>query len=176
MEYARLLFGFKGRMNRAPYLANQLALLAVWLVFQLQLLHMPSQWDGLDWLLAIVLTWINVSTTAKRLHDRNRSGWWAIAVFAINRISFLYYGLFLELCFGGAISVSKELVLFLMAVVLWALQVWIAIELFFLAGTEGPNRFGADPTRTRSGASASNPAATSVPDFLVHREASLLRG
>jgi uncharacterized membrane protein YhaH (DUF805 family) len=176
MDYARFLFGFGGRLNRGPYLAAQLSLLALWLMIQFQLFGSLSQWESAEWLIVITLAWINVSTTAKRLHDRNRSGWWAVAVFAINRVSLLYYGLFLKLCFGGAISVSKELVLFLIAVVLWALQIWIAIELFFLAGTERTNRFGPDPMRTRPGSPASNPAATNVPDFLVHREASLLRG
>ena len=33
------------------------------------------------------------------------------------------------------------------AVALSVLQTWMVIELFFLIGTDGRNRFGADPTR-----------------------------
>ena len=33
MDYARFLFSFKGQINRAPYLAVQLALLTFWFIF-----------------------------------------------------------------------------------------------------------------------------------------------
>ena len=93
------------------------------------------------------MIWVNLATTVRRLHDRNWSGWWAVAVFAVNRLSYLYYGLFLGLSFGVDISVAEELLLVMIAVALGVLQTWIIIELLFLAGTDGPNRFGPDPTR-----------------------------
>ena len=33
MDYARLLFSFRGRINRARYIVVQLALLSVWFLF-----------------------------------------------------------------------------------------------------------------------------------------------
>jgi uncharacterized membrane protein YhaH (DUF805 family) len=93
MDYARLLFSFRGRINRARYLAVQLALLTVWLIVWLKSpFDFSSQWEG--WIVAITLIWINAATTARRLHDRNRSGWWAVAVIIVNRFSYVYYGLF----------------------------------------------------------------------------------
>ncbi len=93
------------------------------------------------------MLWINAATTAKRLHDRNRSGWWAIAVLIVNRLSYVYYGLFFGLYFGVDVSGAREMLLVMCAVALSVLQTWIVIELFFLIGTDGRNRFGADPTR-----------------------------
>jgi hypothetical protein len=55
-------------------------------------------------------------------------------------------------------------------------QTWIIIELFFLAGTDGPNRFGPDPTRaTLESPAASHPAPAGIPDFLVSRTGPLPR-
>ena len=87
MDYARFLFSFKGRINRARYVVVQLVLLTIWLLF---LLKVPSPWTDLhlDWVVTMVMIWINVATNVKRLHDRNRSGWWAVAVFIVNRLSY----------------------------------------------------------------------------------------
>jgi len=177
MDYARFLFGFKGRLNRARYLVVELALLALWLAFWLSPFHFPSQWTVLPWLVALAMVWINLATTARRLHDRNRSGWWAVATFAVNRLSYMYYGLFFGLSFGVDISIGRELLLVLLAAALSLLQTWIIIELFFLMGTDGPNRFGPDPTRAAPGSPiASHPQPESVPDFLVHRAGPISHG
>jgi uncharacterized membrane protein YhaH (DUF805 family) len=168
MDYARLLFSFNGRINRARYLAVQLALLAVWLVLWLKspFLH----WQVLHWVAAAALIWINTATTAKRLHDRNRSGWWAVAVLVVNRLSYVYYGLFFGLYFGVDHSGAQELALVMFAVVLSVLQTWIVIELFFMIGTDGPNRFGSDPTRAPPKSPVvSHPQSLGVPDFLLQR-------
>jgi uncharacterized membrane protein YhaH (DUF805 family) len=173
MDYARLLFSFKGRINRARYLVVQLALLTFWLMVWVKFpLHFSSPWNALffDWVVAITMIWINLATTAKRLHDRNRNGWWAVAVFSVNRLSYVYYGLFFGLYFGVDISTAKELLPVMLVVARSLLQTWIVIELFFLIGTDGPNRFGPDPTRTAPHSPLDSRAAPAgVPDFLVLR-------
>jgi uncharacterized membrane protein YhaH (DUF805 family) len=175
MDYARLLFSFNGRITRARYLAVQLALLTVWLVLWLK--SPFQQWQVLHWVAASALIWINTATTAKRLHDRNRSGWWAVAVFVVNRLSYLYYGLFFGLYFGVDISGAEQLLLVMFAVALSALQTWIIIELFFLIGTDGPNPFGPDPTRSSpKSPSVSHAQSYGVPDFLLHRAGPAQRG
>jgi uncharacterized membrane protein YhaH (DUF805 family) len=166
MNYARLLFSFRGRINRAPFLVVQLALLAFWFRFSS---HVSSQPEALDGVVIILMIWINLATVAKRLHDRDRNGWWTAAVFAANRLSYTYYGLFLGLYFGIDISMVRELPLVMLAVALSLLQTGIIIELFFMPGTDGRNRFGLDPL-----ASVATGAVTdlhwdphSVPGFLV---------
>jgi uncharacterized membrane protein YhaH (DUF805 family) len=126
--------------------------------------------DILGWVVAAAMIWINLATTAKRLHDRNRSGWWAVAVIVVNRIAYLYYGLFFGLYFGVDVLGVPELLLVMGAVVLSLLQTWIVIELFFVIGTDGANRFGPDPTRTAlKSPIVSRPEPFGVPDFLLHR-------
>lgn len=166
MDYARLLFSFDGRINRARYIAVQLALIAVWLALWVKapLLH----WQILNWAATIALIWINVATTAKRLHDRNRSGWWAAAVLVVNRLTYVYYVLFFGNYFGADVLGAWELLMVLGAVALSVLQTWIFIELFFMIGTDGANRFGADPTRSPP----QTPVvaqSVGVPDFLLQR-------
>ena len=175
MGYVRLLFSFNGRINRARYLAVQLALLTVWLVLWLK---SPFQhWQVLHWVAAIALLWINTATTAKRLHDRNHSGWWAMAILLVNRLSYVYYGLFFGLYFGVGNSGAQELLLVTFAVALSVLQTWIVIELFFLIGTDGLNRFGPDPTRRPPKSSVvSHAQSFGVPDFLLHRAGPIPRG
>ena len=85
MDYAWFLFSFKGRINRARYLVVQLALLTFWLILWRKFsFHFSSQWQALHWVVAIAMIWINAATTVKRLHDRNMSGWWAVAIFIVS--------------------------------------------------------------------------------------------
>jgi uncharacterized membrane protein YhaH (DUF805 family) len=171
MDYAWFLFGFKGRINRARYLVVQLALLTFWLILWHKFsFHFASQWEALHWVVAITMIWINAAITVKRLHDRDRSGLWAIAILIVNRLAYAYYGLFFGLSFGVDVSIAKELLLVILAVALSLLQTWVVIELVFLMGTDGPNRFGPDPTLTAPDPSIeSRPKPASVPDFLVCR-------
>jgi uncharacterized membrane protein YhaH (DUF805 family) len=170
MDYAWLLISPRGRINRARYIVVQLALLTVWLTLWLKApFDFSSQWQA--WVVAIAMIWINIATTAKRLHDRNRSGWWTVAVIIVGRLSYVYYGLFFGLYFGVDLSIGKELLLVISAVALSLLQTWVVIELFFMIGTDGPNRYGSDPlARVATGAPvAAHLDQRSVPDFLVHR-------
>jgi len=161
-----LLFSFKGRIGRARYLVVELALLALWLWLELRF-YSSAQWE--HWLIAAPMIWVNFAVTAKRLHDRDRSGWWAVAVFAVNRLSYVYYGLFFGLAFGVDLSIAVEFLLVMSAIALSLLQTWVVIELFFLSGTEGPNRFGPDPTATPDSPIDLRPQPTGIPDFLVSR-------
>ncbi|THD47399.1 MAG: DUF805 domain-containing protein [Bradyrhizobium sp.] len=168
MDYARLLFSFKGRINRARFLVVQLALLTFWFIAWPKLpIFLSSLWILV---VAIVMAWINTATTAKRLHDRNWSGFWAIPIVILNRLSLLYYGLFLGLSFGVDVSIARELLLVMVAVAMSLLGTWIFIELYFLMGTDGPNRFGPDPLATVPAGVPTNlpPGQYSVPRFLVH--------
>ncbi|MBR1266202.1 DUF805 domain-containing protein [Bradyrhizobium sp. AUGA SZCCT0222] len=175
MDYARLLFSFNGRINRARYLAVQLALLTCWLVLWLK--SPFGQWEVLQAGAVIAMLWINAATTAKRLHDRNRSGWWAIAVLIVNPLSYVYYALFFGLYFGVDVSAAREMLLVMGAVALSVLQTWIVIELFFLIGTDGRNRFGADPTRSPPKSPVvSHAQSFGVPDFLLQRAGPVARG
>jgi hypothetical protein len=59
----------------------------------------------------------------------------------------------------------------MLALALSLLQTWVIIELVFLTGTEGRNRFGPDPlSNVATGAPTDRrPEQRSVPAFLMHR-------
>ena len=168
MDYARLLFSFEGRINRARFLVVQLALLTFWFIAWPKLpIFLSSLWILV---VAIAMFWISTATTAKRLHDRNRSGFWAIPIVILNRLSLLFYGLFVGLSFGVDVSIARELLLVMVAVGMSLLGTWIFIELYFLMGTDGTNRFGPDPLATVPAGAPTNlhPGQHGVPAFLVH--------
>ena len=78
--------------------------------------------------------WFLAATTIKRLHDRNKSGWWIIAFFVAPA---LLNGI------ADALDDSNaEVALLLVSV---SLNLWGCCRAVFLKGTSGPNRFGPDP-------------------------------
>jgi uncharacterized membrane protein YhaH (DUF805 family) len=78
--------------------------------------------------------WVYFATCIKRLHDRDRSGWWMVPFFAVpglynqfaDRLPDSYADLPLALAAAG-------------------LCLWGFIEMYLLNGSPRTNRFGADP-------------------------------
>jgi uncharacterized membrane protein YhaH (DUF805 family) len=152
MDLQWLLFSFGGRINRAKY----------WLVILINLIvpnvagviaamvlgmsaidfesgELPSAANPGLWIagligLAIVVfsIWTGLAAGIKRLHDRNKSGWW-ILVFGA-----------LPVAFGAASGLMGDAgyIGLLAALGVW---LWAFIELGCLKGTTGPNVYGPDP-------------------------------
>jgi uncharacterized membrane protein YhaH (DUF805 family) len=81
-----------------------------------------------------VFSWIFLATAVKRLHDRDRSGWWTIPFFVVP-------GLYEQ--FSDLLPDSNWVLPFTLAAsILW---LWGLVEMFCLRGTSGDNRFGPDP-------------------------------
>ena len=91
--------------------------------------------------------WIYLATAIKRLHDRDRSGWWMIPFFIVP-------GLFDQ--FSDLLPDSYWVLPFILpASILW---LWGLVEMFCLRGTTGTNRFGPDPLAEIEDSSAASPA------------------
>jgi uncharacterized membrane protein YhaH (DUF805 family) len=69
-----------------------------------------------------------VAVGMKRLHDRNKSGWWLV----------LFYGLPMVLSWAAGENMAVALFSF-------AISIWAIVELGFLRGTPGANAYGPDP-------------------------------
>ena len=167
MDYVWYLFRFEGRLNRAGYW-QALLISICWLIFltiltlgiflllggsgafkfnlgieEIFKLVDPASYRSLSLTNApvlffegagsAVLLWVFLATSVKRLHDRDRSGWWMATLLVVSppveRLT----------------DWLPDALGFLLAIGIFVLWVWGVIELFFLRGSRGPNRFGADP-------------------------------
>ena len=144
MNLLRLFFSFRGRASRGGFWLVSLTWGAlgfvldyVWAVTGLKEVqvgenHLVDAAFVLP-LLALFVSCLAVSI--KRLHDRNRRGWWMLLFYvappAIQMVAPLD-GL------DSAVMVS-------LMVLSGAITVWALIALGCLPGTRGPNRYGPDP-------------------------------
>jgi uncharacterized membrane protein YhaH (DUF805 family) len=81
-----------------------------------------------------LLLWVFLAVCVKRLHDRDKSGWWMM-------LFFVAPGLYKQ--FEDRLPDSYFLLPAASAVFVFA--IWGVIEMYFLRGTQRTNRFGPDP-------------------------------
>jgi len=85
-----------------------------------------------------IVSWISaLAIGVKRLHDRDRSGWW---------ILLFYFGPTV-LAAAQNSTADGSLASTVLGLGTFAIWVWALVELGFLRGTSGPNRFGPDPLK-----------------------------
>ena len=161
MPLTQLLFSFKGRINRKPWWLASLgagftaSLLSAILealarssgetiVNPVTHQFEPTGIFGLAIsLIALANAWIAFALSAKRLHDRDRTGWWLLWQLLV-----ILLAVFLTVV---AFAVPKEqgAVWYALAgaavLVAFIISVWLFVQIGFLRGTQGPNRFGPDP-------------------------------
>jgi uncharacterized membrane protein YhaH (DUF805 family) len=149
MDGTALLFSFQGRINRGKYWLAVLIYCAVWTSFVAVAL---ARLGGIDldnllsiagaglmlWVITFILfiavTWSSIAVGVKRLHDRDKSGWWILLFWLGPSV------------LGGwpasAPSMGAGLILSLAAAVI---AIWGFVELGCLRGMPGPNQYGPDP-------------------------------
>ena len=89
-------------------------------------------------LMTLVFAWFYAAASIKRLHDRNKSGWWMVPFVAAT-------GLYGQL--GDRLGGSWAAVLVGLAVIIFF--IWGLVEMYCLKGTCGPNRFEPGPLAPR---------------------------
>ena len=156
MSWGALFFSFSGRINRAKYwLASLLLIPAFLLLVFLIVGSLANAGDAMAALVLIPLLIIVVGAiysglaiAAKRLHDRDKSAWWLLLFYVVPGLL-------------QAVGDSLGDVGFMFYILSFAISIWALVELGFLRGTAGPNRFGPDPLGTAfpqaSGPARSNP-------------------
>jgi uncharacterized membrane protein YhaH (DUF805 family) len=180
MSVVHSYFGFSGRINRAKFwllsillvvfsvIAWIVALLAAFLITGLALtdgalpgLDEPGKLVQLilDYAVAFLVLfgvtiaiWVSyLAIGVKRLHDRDRSGWWIVVFYIVPWL------------LGSVVNVAdkqgNDTVGLVAGLVGLVCVIWGLVELGFLRGTRGPNRFGPDPLQPELGLSAA-PAAS----------------
>ncbi len=81
-----------------------------------------------------LVLWVYLATSIKRLHDRDKSGWWMVPFFAMP-------GIFNEL--AGRFDYSHAASA--LGVATFVLYLWGFVEMYCLKGSRKTNRFGSDP-------------------------------
>ena len=161
MDWAWLLFSFKGRIQRLYWwVTNLVVSIAAGVAGSIIEAVARAQGMGamnpetntfeptgllgvLLALIGLINLWILYALGAKRLHDRDRAGWWLVAPLLSLAAAIALGFAALSLPEGhrepwNALAVFATLGT-------GGLFLWLLLELGFLPGTEGPNRFGADP-------------------------------
>jgi uncharacterized membrane protein YhaH (DUF805 family) len=153
MNFANVLFSFSGRINRAKFwLSVVFWLVVVFVAFVVIIVLIGRGVSDLDTddiggliaafgagiiVVAIVLIPMFISNLAvgiKRLHDRNKSGWWIVL---------FYFGPAVLDAIGNTSDSGN--VSFALGLAGFAIAIWGIVELGFLRGTVGPNQYGPDP-------------------------------
>ena len=141
MNLFTLLFSFRGRINRAKY----------WLAVLIYVICLSILWSIIYWyeleggaLIALALLalpiWVSgLAVGIKRLHDRDKSGWWVLL---------FYFGPQVLNGLATAAGETEQILSLLLSTAAFALTIWALVELGFLRGTPGPNRYGPDPLAT----------------------------
>ena len=146
MNFGQLLFGFQGRINRGKYWLAALIYFIIGLVMA-TIGYFAEEAPAFQILNAVVSIGVLISSIAvgiKRLHDRDKSGWWLLLFYLVPSLLWgigavvFFYGVGAEAA-GGMIGGG---VLFALG---FTVLIWAFIELGCLRGTLGPNRFGPDP-------------------------------
>jgi uncharacterized membrane protein YhaH (DUF805 family) len=141
MSMGQLLFSFQGRLNRKPYWLTSITILVIILLILVSALVLIREHQfalaGLEFVLLAILylplMWVGFALGAKRLHDRDKSGWWLVLFYLAPGI----LGTIADRIEGGTGIVLH--------VVGFAISVWAFVELGCLRGTVGPNQYGPDP-------------------------------
>ena len=152
MSHGWMLFGFDGRLNRKPYWIGSIEVMvvailvagAVAALFNLtgraptpeELLRVAHPWlAGFG----LIIAYLAAALLAKRLHDRNKTGWLAALLLIPAEI---------ETWLDPSGSVTHTPLIHWVYLVAWWVTIivglWFLIELGFLRGTAGDNSYGPD--------------------------------
>jgi len=143
LDWQQFFFSTSGRINRAKYWLAALFYAVFSFVMALLgffiITGVPSDAAAVvlyvgGGLLFLTVYFSGIVIAIKRLHDRNKSGWWAVA--------FLVLPGLLQGAASGIVEPGTALTLNIVSTVL---GLWGVIEMGCLRGTVGQNRFGEDP-------------------------------
>jgi uncharacterized membrane protein YhaH (DUF805 family) len=115
----------------------------------------------------LLFAWVYLATSVKRLHDRDKSGWWVIPFFVAP-------GLYAQFADRLPNSYAVQTLAWTMLV----LMIWGFVEIYCLKGTRWTNRFGSNPlpkeqTRARSGHTSPGWDQTSSIELVPHQASPL---
>jgi uncharacterized membrane protein YhaH (DUF805 family) len=141
IDLVELLFTYQGRVNRGKYWLAVLVFVIAWIVVGIVAwaLSVVSYILGAIVAVLILIASIvcGVFVGIKRLHDRDKSGWWLAFFYLVPAVL-------------QGIGSTMDSVGFILSLAGFAISVWAFVELGCLRGTSGPNQYGSDPLAGRA--------------------------
>jgi uncharacterized membrane protein YhaH (DUF805 family) len=141
MGWGHLFFNFNGRVNRAKFWIAALIFAAINVVLAI-LGYVTDQsvvFQALNSMLGIVILISSIAVGVKRLHDRNKSGWYLLLFYLVPSI-LVVIGVLI-----GAFVEDSTIIATVLGLLAFAIGVWAFIEMGCLRGTIGVNQYGPDP-------------------------------
>jgi uncharacterized membrane protein YhaH (DUF805 family) len=140
MDWGHLFFTFNGRINRSTYWLTWLVFAAIYLFFYFAAdLTESSALNAISGMITIVIFISLLAVGVKRLHDRNKSGWYLALFYVVPATlgtAAMVIATFLE---------DYAVVAGVLGLAALAIGVWAFVELGCLRGTVGANQYGPDP-------------------------------
>ena len=154
MDWQSLFFSFRGRINRAKYWLAALVFVIADAVLGLVgwVLGNSLTFQILSSVVNLAVFISGIAVCIKRLHDRDRSGWW-LMLFYFGPFVFVLIGGFIFWAAAHTVGMSAEwsyLGLRLCILGGVALVIWGFVEIGCRRGTAGYNRFGPDPLKRQA--------------------------
>lgn len=143
-----LLTSFDGRINRAKWWLGTVIVIAVAIVLYLILSGIVGSQGIQQFILTLLLAYPTTALMVKRLHDRDRPGYFVYIFWAPTVLSVLggLLGLTMTTVDIGGVTVPQMTTLGnILAFASLPIGIWALIELGILKGTDGPNQHGPDP-------------------------------
>lgn len=100
-----------------------------------------------------LFVWVYLATSIKRLHDRDKSGWWMLPFFVLPGLDTQFAGRF-----------DNPILVVIAGWVCVLLGIWGFVEMYCLRGDPWPNRFGPNPLpKTQARARARSASIRGMP-------------
>jgi uncharacterized membrane protein YhaH (DUF805 family) len=128
-EWAELFLSSNGRLARTPFLVAAAVLLGAAVLYEAIAGYTLHWLTG--WVVYPALLFSGACVLSKRLHDRGRSGWWALLILVAFIAVWPQPEHFLDFMFCLVIA-------------------WAVVELGVMGGEQGANRYGPNPLKTIS--------------------------
>ena len=140
MGLVNLLFKFDGRIGRGEFWLAWLAYVIVQLVLSIAgALSDSMTVSALSGMITIVMFVSGIAVGIKRLHDRNKSGWYVVLLYVVPTV-LLLLGTMIGATGDGSTALAYGVWLIALAIAIWAF-----VELGCRRGTIGGNPYGPDP-------------------------------
>lgn len=143
MDWKFIFLSFQGRLNRKPYWLGTIALLSLVIIGVFGVMFLAGGGGGVAAIgvIYLLLLWPTLAIGVKRLHDRDKSAWWLVVFYVVPTL--------LNVLGEGGDGEGVGAIIFGLASL--AISIWALVELGFLRGTVGANRYGPDPLASPAG-------------------------